>query len=108
MMFNLLPPALYEDFCRKCRSMYELGQEVTSTDKLLVYSGLANLCAEFTQEGDAASASHNHTLVRAFSWLLLKTLASFPLLVPASTEALEALLISVSHLFNLPAVLTSC
>ena len=98
MMFNLLPPAMFGDFCRKCRSMYERRHESSPTDKLLIYSGLSNICAEFTAEGDVSSASYNHSLVRVFSLLLLKTLATFPLLMPASMDTLEALLIAVSSI----------
>lgn len=96
MQFNLFPEEMFHNFRQKCQLMYEQGQDVSPSDKLLVYSGLSNVCAEFTAQTDDMSASYNHGLYRAFSWLLLKSLANYPLIVPASIETLEALLLAVS------------
>lgn len=102
MMFNLYSHEMFHNFLQKCRYIYEQGYDGSPIDKLLVYSGLANVCAEFTVETDDISASYNHSLQRAFSWLLMKTLATFPLLVPASLETLEALLLAVCTTYLLP------
>lgn len=101
MMFNLFSDAMFEAFCQKCQSMYERGYGGSPSDKLLVLSGLSNVCSEFTVEADETSASYNHRLQRAFSRSLMSSLATFPLLVPASMETLEALFLTVSVSFLL-------
>ena len=76
--------------------MYEQGQEGSPRDKLLVYSGMSNICSEFSGMDDGRAADHNHTLARGFSYLLLQALATFPMLTPASMDTVEALLAAVS------------
>lgn len=99
MMFNLFSDAMFNNFRKKCHAIYKQGVETSPTDRLLVYSGLSNICAEFT--ADEFSAPYNHGLQQAFSWSLLKSLANFPLIVPASLESLEALLLAVSAIYFL-------
>ncbi|EMC96618.1 hypothetical protein BAUCODRAFT_483952 [Baudoinia panamericana UAMH 10762] len=101
VMFHLLPPGLFHEFCRKCRLMYERRQEGSPTDKLLVFAGLTNISSEFTAEGDQTSVAYHHSLVLSFSALLLSTLATLPLLMPASVENLEALLMAILTLIGL-------
>lgn len=96
MLFNLYSEEMFDTFCRKCQKIYQHGLDGTPSEKLLVYSGLSNVCSEFTSETDDFSASYAHNLKRAFTWLLMDTLSTFPLLVPASIETLEALLLAVS------------
>lgn len=97
--FSLVPPTLFGDFCTKCRDMYEKQRVCSPTEKLLIYAGLCNTCSEFTGEGDEGSILYHHRLARVFLSLLMKTLATFPLLTPASIEALEALIVAVSGSF---------
>ncbi|CZT20927.1 uncharacterized protein RCC_06788 [Ramularia collo-cygni] len=101
MLFNLYSDVMFDNFRHKCRQIYEFGQEGSPSDELLVYSGLSNICAEFTDNTSDTLASYNHSLYHSFSWLLLKTLADFPLIVPASIETLEALLLASMTMISL-------
>ncbi|KAJ3549170.1 hypothetical protein NM208_g641 [Fusarium decemcellulare] len=93
---NWLSPAVLKDFCRKCRVMYEEGQEGSPTDKLLVYAIMSNICTEFSAMRGTQAAEHRYNLARSFSHMLLQTLATFPMLTPPSMEVAEALLIAAS------------
>ncbi|KAH8714022.1 putative transcriptional regulatory protein C11D3.07c [Beauveria bassiana] len=91
MAVNLLSPALYADFCQKCRSMYENRLEGSTADKMLVYSGLSNICSEFSGASNGDEAERNHNLAITFFHLLSEALTTLPALMPPSMATLEAL-----------------
>ncbi len=96
MTVNLLSPALYADFCQKCQSMYENGLEGSTADKMLVYSGLSNICSEFSGASSGDEAEHLHRLAITFFHLLSQVLITLPALAPASMATLEAVFAAVS------------
>lgn len=96
MAVNLMSPALYADFCQKCQSMYEIGLEMSTTDKLLVYSGLSNICSEFSGASVGEDADRNNKLSITFFHLLSDALTTLPALVPASMGTLESVFAAVS------------
>lgn len=96
MTVNLLSPELYADFCQKCQSMYENGLEGSTADKMLVYSGLSNICSEFSGASNGDEAEHNYRLSLTFFHLLSQALATLPALIPASIGTLEAVFAAVS------------
>ena len=75
--------------------MYEQGHDLSAKDKLLVYAGLSNISSQIISEATAESVDYYHKLNRGFHSLMLQTLASFPMLTPASMETVEAMLCAV-------------
>ncbi len=75
--------------------MYQRGQDGSPTDKLLVYSMMANICSELSGRDDGELAGYNHGLSRSFSNLMLQVLATFPMMTPPCLDAAEALMIAV-------------
>ena len=96
--FNWLSPTMVDAFLKKCRSMYQNGQEGSPSDKLLVYSMMANTCSELSGTDEGELASYNYSLSRSFSNLMLETLATFPMLAPACLDTAEALMVAVGPL----------
>lgn len=93
--FSWLSPALVDAFLKKCRSMYQREQEGSPTDKLLVYSMMANICSELSGRDEGELAGYNYGLSRSFSNLMLQVLATFPMMTPACLDAAEALMVAV-------------
>ncbi|KAF4965820.1 hypothetical protein FSARC_6413 [Fusarium sarcochroum] len=89
-------PALLDDFCRKCRAMYEQDQKTTPTDKILVYSVMSNICCQFSGTDGAKAADSSQELSRTCSCLLLQALDTFPMLSPSSLTTAEALMVAAS------------
>lgn len=96
MAFQPLPPALFTNFCQKTRLIYQEGEPGSLADRLLVYAGMANLCSETSSLEEGDLAAYHHKVGTSFSYLLLQTLATFPVTSPASMETVEALLVAVS------------
>lgn len=75
--------------------MYHREEPSSPTDKLLVYSMMANTCSELSGTDEGELASYNYGLSRSFSNLMLETLSSLPMMTPACLETAEALMVAV-------------
>lgn len=77
--------------------MYTDEQELSPTDKILVYSGMYILCSEFSTltNIEKTEADQNDSLATTFFTLLLQSLATFSMLTPPSIQTIEAFLSAV-------------
>lgn len=76
--------------------MYTRAEPVSPIDQVFVYSCMSNTCSEFSSMDFGEAADTNYQLSAVFSSLMLKTLKTVSLLITASLEAAEALLVAVS------------
>lgn len=90
-MFYIMPTDSPSSFCNVCWLLYKERKDGSPVEQRLVYSGLTNLCEEFTSDSDTEASARCHDVKRAFSSSMLTSLTRFPLCTPATLEAVEAL-----------------
>lgn len=91
------------EFSQKCQEFYEQNQRAQPARRLLVYAGLYWLAAEFSAFDNERSAEYHAGLSKKFQHLVLRTLASFPLIIPSTMESIEALMAGVClHIQPIP------
>lgn len=89
------PSTTIPEFAEKCREFYGQNQSALPGRRLLVYAGLYWLAAEFSALDSGQSSEHHAALSKRFHNLVLRTLTNFPLITPACTENIEALMAGV-------------
>lgn len=97
-MFRLLDPGLFEKFYNKCEAMYKDHLQTSLPDQLLIYACLSNICSHLSGVDQEPNAASYFDLARFFSNLLLQAFACFPMMMPASAEVLEVLIVAVCSL----------
>lgn len=94
-MFRLLDPRLFDKFYCKCEAMYKDRQQTSLPDQLLIYACLSNICSHLSGVDHEPNAASYFDLARFFSNLLLQAFAAFPMMMPASADVLEVLVVAV-------------
>lgn len=92
------PSTTVHEFSEKCEEFYKHDQTASSPRRLLIFAGLYWLAAEFSALDCGHSSKYHAALSKRFHNLVLRTLTNFPLLLPASTESVEALMAGVCRI----------
>ena len=86
------PSTTVGEFSRKCKELYDYPHGSQPVRRLLVYTGLYWLAAEYAAFDDRPSSEYHASVSKRFQELVLRTLANFPLILPATMESIEALM----------------